>query len=128
MAFQRGNTAGRDNTSGRFVKGVSGNPGGMPKAIVEVAKAAREHTVEMLEVLLSIARDKAATASARVSAAQYVVDRGWGRAPQTIDIRRTTELGNLTDDELLAIAAGEVAEPNGGDFTAGSPESPDKPN
>lgn len=121
--FEKGNTVGR-----QFKPGESGNPAGPPKAIREVAAAARPYTEEMLSTLVRIARDTKATAAARVNAAQYILDRAWGKAPATVELRRTAELGNLTDDELIAIAAGEVAEPNGGDFTSGSPESTDKPN
>jgi hypothetical protein len=72
-------------------------------------------------------RDDKAPAAARVTASTALLDRGWGKAPQTIDLRRTTELGNLTDDELIAIAAGDVAAPNGGGIAPATAESKSKP-
>ena len=126
MAFQRGNTAGR-NTSGQFCeRRQSGNPGGQSHKIREVAAAAREHTVEMLAVLVGIARDKAATASARVSAAQYVMDRAWGRPKESVTITRDENFTDLTDAELAAIARGDFdGEPvtNGSGTAAGETQS-----
>jgi hypothetical protein len=102
-----------------FKPGQSGNPGGRPKAIVEVAAAAREHTVEAIETLRDIMRNVKATASARVSAAAILIERGWGKAPMTITLNRDTDFKALTDDELLAIA-GE-AKPNGSGDSSASP-------
>ena len=92
---------------GQFQPGQSGNPGGKPKAIIEVTAAARQRTLEAIETLTTIMRDKKATSSARVSAAIALLERGWGKAPQSISIKRDpSEMGHLTDDELIAIAAG----------------------
>ena len=92
---------------GQFQPGQSGNPGGKPKAIITVVEAARARTVEAIETLTTIMRDKKATSSARVSAAIALLERGWGKAPQSISIKRDpSEMGHLTDDELIAIAAG----------------------
>ena len=92
---------------GQFQPGQSGNPGGKPKAIITVVEAARARTVEAIETLTTIMRDKKATSSARVSAAIALLVRGWGKAPQSISIKRDpSEMGHLTDDELIAIAAG----------------------
>jgi hypothetical protein len=124
MAMAVSKPGGKDT---RFKPGQSGNPGGKPKAIIEVAQAAREKTASAIETLNTIMIDPKATASARVSAAVAILERGWGKAPQTIDLRRTTELGNLTDDELIAIAAGDVAAPNGGGIAPATAESKSKP-
>lgn len=77
--------------TGQFPPGVSGNPGGRPKG---VAKTVRERTNEgedLVEVLLGIVasgsdRDK-------ISAAQILLDRGWGKAQQLIDIEGMGEEG-----------------------------------
>jgi hypothetical protein len=118
------NNIGGSGKSTRWVKGQSGTPGGQPKAIVEVARAARLHTQEMLDVLLSIARDKAATSSARTHAAQYILDRAWGRPKETVSVTREGNFEELSDAELVAIARGEFDGPvNGGADTSGPPES-----
>ena len=92
---------------GQFQPGQSGNSGGKPKAIIEVTAAARQRTLEAIETLTTIMRDKKASPSARVTAAVALLERGWGKAPQSISIKRDpSEMGHLTDDELIAIAAG----------------------
>jgi Family of unknown function (DUF5681) len=123
--FEKGNTLAR--THG-FKPGQSGNPGGKPKAIIEVALAARQHTVEAVETLVKIMRDSKATASARVSAAAILIERGWGKAPVTITLNRDNNLRDLTDDELLAIAGSGSAKPNGSGDPAEPQDDPPKPN
>jgi len=119
---------GKPNPGKKFKPGQSGNSGGRPKAIVEVAAAARELTLESIATLKEVMQNKKATASARVSAAVAILERGWGKAPQTINLRRDTDLGTLTDDELIAIAAGDDIAANGGDTAPATPEGPDTVN
>jgi hypothetical protein len=59
----------------------------MPKSktIIEIRSLARSHTMTALNVLVGIMRSKDATAAARVSAANAILDRGWGKATQTIE-------------------------------------------
>jgi hypothetical protein len=64
----------------------------MPKTLTEIRSLARSHTRTALNVLVGIMRSKDATAAARVTAANAVLDRGWGKATQTID---TSEDGPL---------------------------------
>jgi hypothetical protein len=45
---------------------------------------ARGHTKTALNVLVGIMRSKDATAAARVSAANAILDRGWGKATQPV--------------------------------------------
>jgi hypothetical protein len=56
----------------------------MPKALAEIRSLARSHTRTALNVLVGIMRSNDATAAARVSAANAILDRGWGKAPQAI--------------------------------------------
>ncbi len=72
----------RSSTS--FQKGQSGNPGGRPKEVAEVRALAREHTNEAVQALRSIMRSDDEPASARVAAANSLLDQGWGRAPLAI--------------------------------------------
>jgi hypothetical protein len=111
MGFVKGDP---NNPGRKFTRGMSGNPKGRPAAIIEVAKAAREHTTEALETLARIMRDAKATASARVSAAAEILNRGWGKAPQTIDLRRLDpgQMKEIADDELVAIIAAADEEPH----------------
>lgn len=56
----------------------------MAKAPLEIKSLARAHTESALNVLAGIMNEPEAQASARVSAAQALLDRGWGKAPQVI--------------------------------------------
>lgn len=67
---------------GRFVKGVSGNPGGRPKVIENVRDLARQYTDDAIETLATIARNPNASDSARVQAASALLDRAWGKPHQ----------------------------------------------
>lgn len=109
-----------------FEKGKSGNPGG--RAIRRLAdgrtltQLAREHTEEAVETLVEVMRDDTAPPAARVAAADKILNRGWGQAPQTITIKdddAQPDLTQMTDDQLEALEALRSLQPiaNG---TAGS--------
>lgn len=68
-----------------FQKGQSGNPTGLPKGFGELREAARKLTPLALATLERIASDVAAPEAAQVSAAQALLDRGWGKPTQPID-------------------------------------------
>jgi Family of unknown function (DUF5681) len=67
-----------------FKKGQSGNPGGRPKVLAEVKELARAHTGEAIETLVSIMTNPKSAPAARVSAANSLLDRGYGKPPQHI--------------------------------------------
>jgi hypothetical protein len=48
----------------------------------DVQAAAREHTVEALAVLVDIMRDQKQSGATRLSAAEKILERGWGRPIQ----------------------------------------------
>jgi integrase len=50
--------------------------------LVEVQELARQHTTDAVETLVSIMRSPKVAAAARVSAANALLDRGYGKAPQ----------------------------------------------
>jgi hypothetical protein len=71
--------------------GQSGNPAGRKpgipnKATAAVKEAAQVYTAEALRILVAIMRDKKEAASARVSAAKEILDRGHGKTPQAINM------------------------------------------
>jgi hypothetical protein len=51
----------------------------------QVEELAREHTVDALKTLATIHQDKKAPPSARVMAANALLDRGWGKARQALE-------------------------------------------
>lgn len=72
-----------------FPKGTSGNPGGRPKGNEDLKEACRQHTPEAIERLVFWMRSNDSRAS--VSAAEKLLDRGWGRPSQ--DLKVQAELG-----------------------------------
>ena len=64
---------------GGFKPGVSGNPSGRSKELIEIRDLARSHSVDALAVLKSIALDATAPASSRVAACEALLNRGFGR-------------------------------------------------
>ena len=78
------------NPSGRggFRPGQSGNPSGRAKLtpeMIELRELARQHTRAAVEAIIQIVQDGEAPASARVTAASEILDRGWGRATQSVE-------------------------------------------
>src|SRR5882672_21451 len=69
---------------GTFKPGQSGNPGGRPKAIMEVIELARQETLASIGALIRV-RDGVETPPAAVVAASCaLLDRGWGKAKQPV--------------------------------------------
>jgi hypothetical protein len=68
-----------------FEPGKSGNPGGRKKQDVSVRELARAHGVDAIATLVEVMKDVKAPPSARVSAANSVLDRGFGKPVQPID-------------------------------------------
>jgi hypothetical protein len=74
------NTRGNPN----WVKGVSGNPGGRPRAVVEVAELARLETTASIRALVRVRDSEASPPAAVVAAATALLDRAWGRPVQSV--------------------------------------------
>jgi hypothetical protein len=58
---------------------ASPNPGGRPKALHNLQELARQHTEAAIKTLAEIMNDEKAPHSARISAADALLSRGWGR-------------------------------------------------
>jgi hypothetical protein len=104
---------------GQFPKGSSGNPGGRPKLVVSVRDAARAHTDLALGCLVK------ATKKGSITAAGMLLDRGWGRPAQMLDVRALFQrrLDELTTEEL-EILEGQLAAM--GELPEGDPSSDDR--
>lgn len=99
-----------------FKKGQSGNPGGRPKLpaeIVDVREQAKALTVDAINTLSEVMRSKDAPPSARVTAANALLDRGWGKSEASVTVTTKRDASEYTDDELAAIAAAGSANATG---------------
>ncbi len=56
----------------------------MSKAPTEIRSLARSHTEKALNVLVGIMSETKAPPAARVSAANSILERGWGKAVQAL--------------------------------------------
>lgn len=63
--------------------GQSGNPGGRPKADYRIKELAKEKTEIALNTLAHIC-EHGESESARVSAAEALLNRGWGKPTQPV--------------------------------------------
>ena len=96
---------------GKFEKGQSGNPGGMPKTR-EVRLLARQYTAEAINTLVELMRYKKAP-TIRVRAAEVLLDRGWGKPPASVDValqdmREPPEAPATLTPPQVAMALGEL--------------------
>jgi hypothetical protein len=83
--------------SGQFAPGQSGNPGGRPKDEHRVGELARSYTLEAIETLVDLMRH-GRDERVRGTAAQALLDRGWGKAK--VEVVSNGEGGYL---ELLRV-------------------------
>jgi hypothetical protein len=74
---------GKRSTS--FKPGQSGNPSGRARVPAEVKEMARAYTEEAIKTLATVMNDKKAPASARVMAANAIIDRAYGKPTQHIE-------------------------------------------
>jgi hypothetical protein len=69
----------------KFPKGQSGNPGGRPKVLGEVQELARQYAPAVIAELARLAL-KAKNETARIAAIRELLDRGYGRSRQAMEI------------------------------------------
>jgi hypothetical protein len=101
--------------------GESGNPGGRPKGLMTLVREKSSDGDEIVEILLSIARgtlsvrvgdsDFPPTVKERMEAIRELLDRGWGRPTESLEIAGiadrpvTVEVGLAREKLFSRIAA-----------------------
>lgn len=83
--------AGKKHANGStWQKGKSGNPGGRSPRVgpngETIAQLARGHTLEALQTLVDICNSKSAMEFARIQAANAILDRGWGKPKESVEL------------------------------------------
>ena len=74
----------------------------MAKTPTDIRSLARQHTALAVKTLVGIAAQHTAPQSARVAAAQALLDRGWGKPKQKIEVNQ--EITISLADSLARIA------------------------
>lgn len=90
-------------------KGEVRNPRGRPKKDLDLAALAQSHARKAIETLVEVMGDATATPSARVGAASELLDRGFGRAPQHIDMNATVSLSAEFEAFIRRLSPGHDA-------------------
>jgi hypothetical protein len=101
----------------------------MAKSPIDIRSLARSHTETAIRTLASIMNMSDAPHAARISAAEALLDRGWGKPKQMIEHSGEINTSELADHELGAMlsavraaAASRVGETAGpGDAAAVPP-------
>lgn len=94
-------------SAGTFQKGKSGNPLGRALQTPErraFSALAKEHTPAALAKIVQIMGGRSKKLA--LDAAVFIVEQAHGKAKQTIEQSLRRELGDLSRDELVAIASG----------------------
>jgi len=111
--------------SGRFVKGISGNPSGRPATPEEVKEMLKCATAPAVQLLIDTMNDDSVRPDLRVRCAEIVLDRTLGKAVQPLEAHFSTptlSLNEFTEEELRRLAAIDEGEPEKADHSVGGEE------
>lgn len=90
--------------TGMFPKGISGNPTGRPKTDIKIKELAQQYTDTAVKTLVEIAQNPKAKDSARVMAANAILDRAYGKPAQYSE---NLNMNVSYEDYLLELARKE---------------------
>jgi Family of unknown function (DUF5681) len=100
-----------------WVKGQSGNPSGRPKLTSRqkftVTELARDAAPKAIKTLINVMSSKKSTMTAKAIAADRILDRAYGKAPQAVAVLSAPgrPIEHLSDEELMVIITGSRDEP-----------------
>ena len=92
------------SATGRFVPGVSGNPTGRPKGLAALVQAETRDGAELVAFMVRVLRDPRQATVLRMQAAQWLADRGFGKAVVQLEGTMSTTV-DATVTHLEAVRA-----------------------
>ena len=96
-------------SSTTFKKGKSGNPGGRSPRIgpngETAAQLARMHTADAIDTLADVNNNPKAPAIARVAAANALLDRGWGKPTEHVELDADVKGGGVPVIQIVRVSA-----------------------
>lgn len=99
-------TSAKKSGNPNWVKGgASPNPAGRPAVLRDLREAARGFSAEALETLATVMRDPDAPHASRVAAAKELLDRGFGKAVQSVDVDVKLDVSAIQAAELMRLSA-----------------------
>lgn len=78
------------SSNGQFLSGHSGNPSGRPKDEFKIAELARSYSAEAIDTLVDLMRN-GKDERIRGTAAQALLDRGWGKPKVEVTTNNASE-------------------------------------
>lgn len=94
-----------------WAKGQSGNPGGRSPRVgpngETVAELARAHTKEAIDCLVEVVTGKFNDARDRIAAANALLDRGWGKPKETVDLDARVEGAGVPVIQIVRVESGQ---------------------
>lgn len=84
-----------------FKKGKSGNPGGRPKEVNELKELARNWSVEAIQRLAFWMKSDNPKAS--VAACEALLDRGFGKSVQALEVKKVDPFDELSTNDLIEL-------------------------
>jgi hypothetical protein len=86
------------------------NPGGRPKVPEALKAKCKAMSDEVVDFWIEMVRDRGSKGADRLRASENIMDRGWGKAIQTIEAdisatTRTIDTSGMTEQEKQALAA-----------------------
>jgi hypothetical protein len=89
--------------TGRFLPGtLSPNPGGRPKGLASLVRAETRDGAELVAFMLGVLRTARHPLALRMMAAQWLADRGFGKAVQTLEADISVDASVTHRDALRA--------------------------
>lgn len=79
------------------------------ETFAQLEAEARKHTDLAINTLVGIAKNAKQPAAARVSAAKEILDRGWGKPKQSVDLSGSVNVAALNNEELDSALRNELA-------------------